>query len=890
MASPSLDFRSPFNNVLNNLPQGHEKAFKQAIYTTAANLFILIAVGAAVAVYFILEVFLRPLLWAVLCGTFLYPVKRSLTSWLRRWLHGLQTTNTPFVLGVAFIPIKAIDRVYGNVFNKFMQHIRMILGGFAGIVLTYLLWHFGPAKNILYGLRSIFYFIYEVLGYFTSFWIWTLLVGYLLAVVFLWSPDTKQYLRFLSFPVWIVLTLHVATAAGYLRVPLLIFLVVVIVIGFVAEINEARLAEGKSVPPTPVEAAWIILAGDSETDQSKEGKEKDDEDDDKSSNDTETESHQDKPEKSKDSGENVKKPSSLPVRSPTVSSASPQKRDRPKLHMKEAAAEKSEDKTEEKFEEKARSLIDNCFIYLFWLLVLTRIWLNIWVIQLLFPIGLIMWLFKTLLIQLGSGGIFGERVERVKVALKSWLVSRRDVLTPRWIRGVAKLVLRGDHKIVSVLEQSLDKTTSVLFILLLLFGTAILVIFGAIQIQQESMLFVKMTSEVMNNTLNSEFNSWLPNGEDLQKAMDSMVGNAYLYGRNWIAARLRDFVSGSMDKSSTNNTQIETQVLEVWDRLYENWLARNDTSSSLQKTAGFNVLPTDVINVNSMWEVVSQGDAFNISQIIAFVKDNIGTFMSVIDSVWIVLKGNMNLVLSLVTATLSVVFGGGTALLNFVISSVIFLTTLFYLLATSGNQYKPLEWFSNLSPTQGTSVIGQAVEEAITGVFMASLKMAAFYGFYTWMTHTWFGVNIVFIPSVMAAMFAAVPFLGTYWATIPAVLELWLVQGQGFLALLLVIFHMLPTYVVDTAIYSEIKGGHPYMTGLAIAGGIYWMGLEGAIFGPILLCCLIVVIRLYGTMLQPDPATPDPEKDFNLNSDIMSPTYHLYRRLQHDTWQKAALW
>ncbi|XP_052822284.1 transmembrane protein 245 isoform X2 [Octopus bimaculoides] len=826
MASPSFEyFRSSFDNVFQILPQGHEKALKKALYNTAANFFVIFASLVLVAVYFVLQAFLRPLLWAVLCGTFLYPFKRTLTSVLRSWLQGLHESGTPFAAGVVLIPIKSVNDISEIISNTLIKHFKLIIVGAVGLPCLNLLYYFGPIDSIFSWIYNFFSFLYNVIQCFSSGWVWTVLLGYVIMIALYWKPENNNQLQYLSIPVWVLFVLHLCSSAGSLSAPIFILAVAMLAIGYVSEVNQAKAEKGeisdKEPSDSPMYAAFAMLTTPKSTPTLQRR--------------TPIEELPTEGTSTEASGSGDTKASK--AKSLSVASQPPHQ-------------ERKKVKTNQH-----RSLSDQCFIALFWAFVLVRLWMHAWIL-LLIPIPVLFMIFKKLLKR------FNCKFGCIRECCNNWFQARRDVLFPAPVRGVMKLLSNADRKLISILEQSLDSATSVLFIFILLFGTALFTVFFVFQVHQESMHLVQVTSNVLNKSVNPEISQWLPNGNAMQKAMDSMVANAYFYGRDWIASKIRDAVQGR----GGNNTHIEKEVLEVWDRLYKSWFDRNNTNlvDKPEILAGG--------NLTALWSLASKRSGFVITDVINFAKSNIGTLMSksssdkleaarlkqVLESVWLVLKGNVNLAFSFVTAVLSLLFGGGTALLNFIISAAIFLTTLFYLLASSGDQYKPVQWFTAFgSPIQGGNNIGQAVEDAVGGVFMASLKMAAFYGLYTWLTHTIFSVNIVFIPSALAAVFGAIPFLGTYWAAVPAVLELWLVNREGLQAILLIVAHLLPTSVVDTAIYSEIKGGHPYMTGLSIAGGIYCLGLEGALIGPIVLCFLVAAISIYGKLLQGGSSQPE---------------------------------
>jgi hypothetical protein len=329
---------------------------------------------------------------------------------------------------------------------------------------------------------------------------------------------------------------------------------------------------------------------------------------------------------------------------------------------------------------------------------------------------------------------------------------------------------------------------------------------------------IKLTSNLINETivLQPSVQHMLPDKEHMSNLMDTAVNKFYVVGRSWIAKQVRRdkyifffidiFINlkvNTLGQDSLANTKLEEEVLQVWDRLYTYMtntslllLPDKNRSISLYSSENHTLL------IPNLFTQIQTNFDFHLNDLYRLIHDNLGLLRTVFESIW---SSNATLLLTLLSTIISLLFTGGFALFNFLVSFIVFVTLLFYLLSHSDQPiYRPTEWLTNTLAVGGRG-LGKAVNDAVTSVFVASLKIAAFYGLYTYVLHTVVGSNLLFLPAVIASVCAVT--LKSYWAALPGCLDLWLVQQRPLGALLLLLGQIAPVYVVDTAIYSEVKGG-----------------------------------------------------------------------------------
>lgn len=145
MGTPSNISPTSFKfDISSFLPEGHEKAFKQAFYNVAASVFVLFIIVACVAVYYVLEPFLRPLLWAVLFGSVLHPFKHTMTVVLKSWIQTLQLSGTPLTVGAVTSPFLIFDHISEQMWEFTLQYAVMFISIIASIFVAFLLYSCVP--------------------------------------------------------------------------------------------------------------------------------------------------------------------------------------------------------------------------------------------------------------------------------------------------------------------------------------------------------------------------------------------------------------------------------------------------------------------------------------------------------------------------------------------------------------------------------------------------------------------------------------------------------------------------------------------------------------------------------------------------------------------------
>lgn len=188
MNSSKSDFkmqqlRSPFGNIfniMNGLPQGHEKPLKHALYNAVALFLLIISLCVCWALYLILQPFIKPLTWALLVGSVLHPIKYKISTYIENWFSKLELKGTPLFLGVGVYPFQVVNRVSYFIGNNMLKRLKLIISLTVALPLAYVLYYYTPdiALGLIWNISSIIFVLISYSMYMTN--IYTVSGSYIL--------------------------------------------------------------------------------------------------------------------------------------------------------------------------------------------------------------------------------------------------------------------------------------------------------------------------------------------------------------------------------------------------------------------------------------------------------------------------------------------------------------------------------------------------------------------------------------------------------------------------------------------------------------------------------------------------------------------------------------
>ncbi|KAL7039763.1 hypothetical protein ACKWTF_000104 [Chironomus riparius] len=792
---------SLFTNFKNQKTREAEQ-LKSALY----NVGLLLLLGAFALVILILLPFIRPLAFGVLFGAVLFPAKKKLASSINKWIDKIEKNDVPVIISIASIPFNALEKLGEVIILFIFTHIKIILGGTGSIILLKILHSILPKKILTYVVdivlwqHSLFEYIVST---FNTLLLLLIIISFIISLYLLWNNSTSSLFTIVGQLLWIVIIAYGCSFFGPFQIPAFVTIMVYAFLAMMYDettYNElvARLRKIFRKEANIIE----------QLEQDEKGEEE----------------------------EEILATSTTPLAN------SNELLQKTKSHLSEMKSKlqlnvQSDQKSSKKDEEELES--NWYFQILFYACAATILFKHLWIVAFC-VIPVIFYSIIAICKALGLWNYIEAMLKDPIDKIKEWVIQRRDALMPIFLPGMIQLNKKVRGMFCRLMKSYVDDISSCVMIVFLILAVIFISVFSFAQIYSEAITVVQLTGDLVNRTLavRPELVDMLPIN---MQSMNDVIDNAYQYSRTTIEEHLDSFLNNT-DKEQA--IKFKTQILSLWDRLIQRYMDQYTGN----EVAGPRVTSESVFDTI---DEIFTSSGLTFTSIFAWAKNNLSLMKEIGDSIWIVLRTNLTLLFSIITTSFGVLISSGHFMLAILFNSVIFFTTLYYLLQSSKDRYTPIAVNSNSAMQLR---ILEALESSVSSVLIATLKLSIFHGLFTFVTHSIFGAHVVYLPAFLAGVLAAAPFLETYWCSIPAFLDLWLTQNHFYLGVALVLIHFIVPPNFNVIIHSEIKGsGHPYLTALSIAGGIYLLGLEGAIIGPLLLCLLIVLFEFTISLTSSSP-------------------------------------
>jgi predicted PurR-regulated permease PerM len=177
----------------------------------------------------------------------------------------------------------------------------------------------------------------------------------------------------------------------------------------------------------------------------------------------------------------------------------------------------------------------------------------------------------------------------------------------------------------------------------------------------------------------------------------------------------------------------------------------------------------------------------------------------------------------------------------------IMILSLYYFLADGPAMVRAVMRLSPLDQKYEEQLIEQ-FGNVTRAVVVATLASAVVQGLLAGVGFYFAGANSVFLLTVLAMLFAIIPFIGSAGIWAPVCLWMYFVDGQTWPAILLAIYCGVAVSSVDNIIKPLVLHGksnlHPLFALLSVLGGVQALGPIGIIVGPMIVAFMQTLLEM----------------------------------------------